>query len=239
MNWDDILKEQEQDPGFAPVPESKYPVRVEAAEATKASTGADMIKVQFGIVGGPFDTKKVFTNIVFSVGNPTAMRFTLRKLAALGVTKEILAAQNPTTAQIAGMILGAEAEAEVTLRPATEEYPAKNDVKSLKRLGAAIPDAPAPAPAPSTGGPPVPTPPAPAVPPPPPVPTPPTPPVPEPPAPPAPEPAPAPEPQPEPAPEAAPPIPTPPSEPVAEPEAAAPAPDVPPAPGEVDDEDPF
>src|SRR5690606_19482313 len=101
MNWDEILKEQESDPGFAPVPDGKYPVRVEKAEATKASTGADMIKTQFVIVGGPHDGKKVFTNIVFSYNNPTAMRFTLRKLKALGVTREYLAANNPSTDQIA------------------------------------------------------------------------------------------------------------------------------------------
>lgn len=170
MNWDDILKQQEQDPGFAPVPESKYPVRVEKAEATKASTGADMIKLQLVIMGGPYDTKKVFTNIVFSKDNPTAMRFTLRKLAALGVTREVLSAQNPSLAQIASMLEGATAEAEVTVR----EYEGEktNDVKSLRKLGETGPGTPSaagaapsvptpPAPTPDAATPPIPTPPAP------------------------------------------------------------------------------
>lgn len=162
MNWDEILREQESDPGFAPVPEGKYPVRVEKAEATKASTGADMIKTQFVIVGGPHDGKKVFTNIVFSYNNPTAMRFTLRKLKALGVTREYLAANNPSTDQIASMIVGATCEAEVTIREYEGEK--SNDVKSLRDLGEPG-GTPAPPITDSATAPPVPTvPPAPTIP---------------------------------------------------------------------------
>jgi hypothetical protein len=145
MNWDDILKEQESDPGFAPVPAGKYPVVVDNAEAVVASTGADMLKVQLSIEGGPFDSKKVFTNIVFTKNNPKAMRFTLRKLDALGVTREILANQNPAPSAIAAMITGVRCEADVTIRPASDEWEASNDVKALRKVGlSAVPDAPAP-----------------------------------------------------------------------------------------------
>lgn len=135
MDWDKILDEQAKDPGFAPVPAGKYPVRVEKAEAVKASTGNDMINITLVIEGGPYDTKKVFTRIVFALTSSTAMRFTLRKLAALGVTREVIAAQKPSVEQIASMLVGAKVEAEVEVRPATPEYDASNDVKSFRKLG--------------------------------------------------------------------------------------------------------
>lgn len=143
LNWDAILDEQAKDPGFAPVPESRYPVRVTKAEATKAQTGADMIKLEMVILGGPYDTKKLFTNIVFTTDNPTAMKFTLRKLAGLGVTKEIIATQKPSPAQIAAMVDGVVTEAEVTIRNWNDED--HNDVKMLRPFDGPIPAGTAPA----------------------------------------------------------------------------------------------
>jgi len=171
LDWDKILEDQASDPGFAPVPASKYPVRVDQVEATKASTGNDMLNLQCVIEGGPYDGKKVFTRIVFAKDNPTAMRFTLRKLAALGVTKEVIAAQKPSLEKIAQLITGARAEADVVVRPATEEFDASNDVKSFKRLGEPS-AAGSPVPAGAAAAPPAPPIPTPAAPPAPPIPTP-------------------------------------------------------------------
>ena len=148
MDWNQILDEQEKDPGFKPVPADKYRVRIDKAEAVKAGTGRDMLKLQCKIVGGPYDTKMVFTNIVFAPDNPNAVRFTLRKLKALGLSEELLRSQNPKPAQIATMIQGVEVEAEVTLRPATDEYEEQNDVKTFRSLTAA---AGVPAPPPVAG----------------------------------------------------------------------------------------
>ncbi len=135
LDWDKILEDQASDPGFAPVPASKYPVRVDAVDTTPASTGNEMLSLTLVIEGGPYDTKKVFTRIVFAKENPTAMRFTLRKLAALGVTKEVIAAQKPTITKIAELITGVRAEADVVVKPATTDFDASNDVKSFRRLG--------------------------------------------------------------------------------------------------------
>lgn len=144
MDWNKILDDAEKDPGFKPVPADKYRIRVDKAEAVVAGTGADMIKVQAKIIGGPYDTKVVFTNIVFSPGNPTATKFTLRKLKGLGISEETLRAQNPPPAVIATMIQGAEAEAEVVLKPATDQYEESNDIKAFRSLvgGSAVPAAP-------------------------------------------------------------------------------------------------
>lgn len=157
MNWDDILKAQEEDAGFGAVPAGKYTVRVVKGENVKASTGADMVKVEMEIEGGPYAGRKLWTNIVFTVDNPNAMRFTIRKLNGLGITKEIISTQKPTPAQIASMIVGVVSEAEVEVRQYNDED--RNDVKMFKRL-----DATAAAPAPKVskpGVPNIPTPPAP------------------------------------------------------------------------------
>lgn len=86
INWNDVLEEQAKDPGIGALPANKYNARVKKAEAVKASSGNPMIKLQLEVVGGPYDTRVVWTNIVFSTGNAKAMKYTLRKLAALGVT---------------------------------------------------------------------------------------------------------------------------------------------------------
>jgi len=155
IDWNKVLDDQEKDPGFKPVPTDKYRVRIDKAEAVKAGTGADMIKVQAKVVGGPYDTKMIFTNIVFTYDNPVAVKFTLRKLKGLGLSEEMLRAQNPSPAQIANMIVGVEAEADVVEKPATTEYEASNDIKGFRSLtaGAGVPAPPsvaaAPAPAPA------------------------------------------------------------------------------------------
>lgn len=140
MNWDKILKEQEAgDSEYGALPADTYRVRVKEASATKSSNGNPMVKITFSVVGGPYDGRLVFTQIVFSE-NPNAMRFTLRKLNALGITKEILATQNPSLEQIAKMIVLNECNAEVALGTYNDEP--SNDVKTLKPIaGGAVPTA--------------------------------------------------------------------------------------------------
>lgn len=148
IDWNTVLKEQESEPGFSAVPETSYDMIIDKAEATRASTGAPMIKVQAKIEGGPYDGRIVFTNIVFS-DNATAMKFTLRKLNGLGVSKETLAAHNPSVPQIATMIEGVRFIGEVVKRPYEGED--RNDIKSFKAPagGTAAPLPPKPAGVPS------------------------------------------------------------------------------------------
>lgn len=137
MNWDEVLRKQEEEGGdFDALPADTYDVVVHEAEAVTASTGAPMIKTVLKVEGGPYDGRQVWTNIVFSE-NVTAMRFTLRKLDALGLSKETIMAQNPSVSTIAKMITGARARAEVQIRQYEGED--RNDVKSFKRADGAAP----------------------------------------------------------------------------------------------------
>jgi hypothetical protein len=158
MDWNKILEEQEHDPGYTPVPKGKYTVRVVKAEAVKTGKGDDMLKIVTQVVGGPYDTKQIWTNIVFATSNPKAMRFTLRKLSALGVTREILGTQNPPPERIADMIIGAECEAEVSVTEYQGEQ--RNDIAAFRVVS---PGAEATPSIPTSAVPPAPTIPAPSV----------------------------------------------------------------------------
>lgn len=131
LNWDSILDEQEEvDAEFAAIPAQTYTVEVDTAEAVTASTGNRMIKCTLRVQGGPYNGRLLWTNIVFATNNPNAMKFTLRKLRAMGVTKEWLATHNPSVEQIAEKIEGVIVEAEVEKKPYNGSE--TNDVKGFK-----------------------------------------------------------------------------------------------------------
>lgn len=152
LNWGSILDEQDDssDGGYGAIPANTYRVIVKDATPKVASTGSKMLNLTLQVQGGPYDNRLVWTNIVFAVDNPTAMKFTLRKLAALGLTREWLAEVNPGVDLIAAKLVGAVADANVEVRQWNGED--RNDVKSFTRVTNAAPAAPkaatVPAPAP-------------------------------------------------------------------------------------------
>lgn len=149
LDWDSILEEQEEaDSEFAAIPANTYTVEVDSAEAVTAQSGNKMIKCTLRVQGGPYNGRLLWTNIVFATGNPVAMKFTLRKLRALGVTKEWLAAHNPSVEQIAAAIEGKVVDAEVEQKPYNGEM--TNDVKGFKAVSGG---AGSPAPAAASSGP--------------------------------------------------------------------------------------
>lgn len=151
LDWNKILDEQDGgDDEFAPLPVGPYNVVVEDAEARTASTGRQMLNLSMKVQGGPYDNRMVWTNVVFTPDNPKAMRFTLKKLKALGITAEWLAQESPAIELIAKKAIGARIVAEVTQREWEGEM--RNDVKSLKARTDAAPEATADIPTPDAGG---------------------------------------------------------------------------------------
>lgn len=148
MDWDKILADVDEEGGsgdFEVLPKNKYPVIVDECEATTASTGAKMLKLTLKVEGGPYNDRLLWTNIVFSVNNPKAMGFTLRKLSALGISREFIASNNPSLEQLAKMLPGQRAIADVTVKP--YEGADTNDVKGFRSVegNAAMPSMPKPA----------------------------------------------------------------------------------------------
>lgn len=142
LNWDDVLggvKEYEESPDakqsgdFEALPKGPYEVVVQEADKQIASTGKDMIKVRVQVASGPYANRVLFNYIVFSKDNPKAMRMTLERLAAFGLTREFIATQKPSVPQIAELLVGRKATAVVGIQE-NGEYKGRNEIKSFRAL---------------------------------------------------------------------------------------------------------
>jgi hypothetical protein len=164
LNWDDVLgavdADEKENPStsndFEALPTGPYNVVVQEAEKQVASTGKDMIKLRVQVTDGPYANRILFNYIVFSQDNPKAMRMTLERLAAFGVTRETIAAHRPSISQIADMLVGQRAIARVDIQK-SGDYAGRNEIKGFKPLDGAAPVA-APAPAAQPGVPNIPQP---------------------------------------------------------------------------------
>lgn len=169
LNWDDVLgdvdKEEKENPSkgsgdFDALPKGPYEVVVQEAEKMVSKTGKDMIRVKVQVLNGPYANRVLFNYIVFAKENPKAMRLTLERLAAFGITREIIATAKPSIPQIAEMLEGLSAVAVVGIQ-ASGEYKGSNEIKAFRPLkdGAPTPTLPtASAPAKPAGVPNIPTP---------------------------------------------------------------------------------
>lgn len=158
LNWDDVLGEVEtyeeenkdelkNENSFEAIPKGNYNVVVSDTLSKPSSTGKEMIKLDLQVTDGPYVNRRLFNYIVFSPENPKAMRLTLTRLAAFGVTREFIASNRPSVSQIADLLVGRKAVAVVGIQ-AAGEYKGSNEVKSFRAIeGAeqAAPSAPKPA----------------------------------------------------------------------------------------------
>jgi hypothetical protein len=140
LNWDDLLgqveTEEKENPDkgdFDAIPKGNYNIVVKEAEKQVSKSGKDMIKVQVQITDGPYANRVLFNYIVFSPESPKAMRMTLIRLAAFGITREFIATTRPSIGAIADLLEGRKAVAVVGIQ-AEGEYKGTNEVKSFKVL---------------------------------------------------------------------------------------------------------
>ncbi len=152
LNWDDVLgeveeeekqreKEGKSDNDFDALPKGNYEVVVRDTLSKPSSTGKEMIKLELQVTSGPYANRVLFNYIVFSTDNPKAMRMTLNRLAALGLTREFIATQKPSVGHIAELLVGRKAIAQVGIQE-SGEYKGSNEVKGLKPLEGADQAAP-------------------------------------------------------------------------------------------------
>jgi hypothetical protein len=100
--WAELYAESgANSPQFEVLPVGTYPVFVDSAEATRASTGREMLKIKYKVAEGhPNAGRTIYNNIVLVEENPVAMSIFFRHMAAMGVGENFWAA-NPSFAQIA------------------------------------------------------------------------------------------------------------------------------------------
>ena len=162
INWDELVSTANE----AAKPPSQGPVRlrVESCEWKTASTGREMLKFRYKIVGGPDDGKPVFSQLVLSTDNPTALVMFMSGVRAHGVDPGSFKAVSHE--QIPDLFVGKEVGAELDTSRVWNNQP-QVDVKNYTLIGGAAPSmsvppalqatppapeaGPAPAPAPEAG----------------------------------------------------------------------------------------
>lgn len=126
INFQQLM--QEATTGFEPVPDDQYTVQVEKANADKpTSTGKPMIKVEYRILGGPHDGRKLFDQFVISPENPNALGFFFENLATFGLDANFFS-QNPPLELVAQTLVGRQA----VVTTGTREWKGRvqNDIQS-------------------------------------------------------------------------------------------------------------
>lgn len=141
IDWNSELNKVEE--GTKPISEGPHSFRVvEAKPAKAASSGNPMIRISAKVEGGPDDGKVAYVNLVFPFDNARAMKMTLRRLNGLGISSELLKAENPSIEQIAAKLIGRLATGQVTHREWNGEV--QNDVDFMgSATPGGVPDAPA------------------------------------------------------------------------------------------------
>ena len=127
-NWD--LVQDDSPKEFTPLPDGWYDARITGSEikTTKAGNGR-YISLRYDVIGSEYAGRVVFSNI--TINNPSA--------AAEGIGRKQLS----QIAMAGGMtslprdtdeLIGLNIKIKVTIRAATEEWGASNDVKDWKPL---------------------------------------------------------------------------------------------------------
>ena len=136
FNVEDLPEDQMGD--FEPIPAGDYTAKITDADLrdTRAGTG-QLIAIRYDILGPTHQGRVVWSNINIRNPNPKAEEIGRQQLGS------ILRAIGLTSLTDTDQLIGGELAIKVTVKPATEQYKAGNEVKGFK----AISGSPAPAPA--------------------------------------------------------------------------------------------
>jgi Protein of unknown function (DUF669) len=114
VNWSD-LKTTADDAGFEPLPANDYDVVIDTAAAKQASSGKNMISVQFKVESGPYQGRSLWNQFVISPENANALAFFFRHMAALGLNSEYFKAEPPLE-RVAADLIGRRCMVKVSIR---------------------------------------------------------------------------------------------------------------------------
>jgi len=141
INWGSEL--DKVDEATKPIAEGVHTFRIVEAKPTKASSsGNPMIRLSAKVEGGPDEGKVAFVNLVFPFDNPRAMKMTLRRLSGLGISAELLKAENPSIEQIAAKLIGRSSNGTVAHREWNGETQNDVDFMNTGAVPNVVPDAP-------------------------------------------------------------------------------------------------
>lgn len=145
--WADLQKAA-GDAAFEPLPVGTYDVTVDTAEATQSSSGKDMIKVKFKVLGGPHEGRGLFNQFVISPDSANALAFFFRHMAAFGLDEKYFAT-NPQLEAVAAALVGKVCRVKVSIREWQGQDRNQVDAVMPPTPGTATVAAPAPTPMPT------------------------------------------------------------------------------------------
>lgn len=135
VTWSQLIEEagDEVADSFDPLPEAVYDLEVVEARHTKTKTtpSKDMWAVQYKVIGGSFNNRRIFNNIVLTLDNQKALGFYFRNMGAHGLTRDYFNT-NPTNEAIASALKGRRVRAQVVQKPYQGET--KNEIKNYRKL---------------------------------------------------------------------------------------------------------
>lgn len=163
ISWDQLIEEAGDTlaTNFDPLPADDYDLEVVEASHVKTKTvpSKDMFKIQAKVVGGAFNNRRIFDNIVLVTDSKQALGFFFRKMGAMGLSMDYFKSK-PSNEAIASALKGRKFRAKIGQR--TYQGEIQNEIKNYypPRAGesaVAAPAGSAPAPVPGASAPPVPS----------------------------------------------------------------------------------
>lgn len=154
ISWDELIEAAGDTVAttYEPITPNDYDLEVVEAEYKKATTGKDMWKVQSKIIGGTFNNRRIWDNVVLDPGN---LPWFFEKMAAMGLTLDYFKTK-PDNNAVANALKGRKFRAKIVQKTHNGEI--QNEIKKYL-AGVAVtpppaasstpPPAPAPAPAPA------------------------------------------------------------------------------------------
>jgi len=127
-NHDLVLDDEPRE--YTPVPDGWYDARIMGAElkTTKAGNGR-YISVRYDITGNEYAGRVVFGNVTINNPNAAAEAIGRRQLSQIALAGGMSALPSDTDE-----LVGMDLKVKVTVRPATEQYAASNDVRDWKPI---------------------------------------------------------------------------------------------------------
>lgn len=157
-SWNALIEEAgDAAEGFEVLPASDYDLKITKCEAKMSSTGKLMFALTNEVQAGPYKGRKLWSNIVVSHDNPTALGIFFRQMNALGIDKSYFST-NPSDSQVAEALLNREFRGQVVIKAWQGQD--RNEIKAYFPISKtaespapppppSIPQAAAPAPAPA------------------------------------------------------------------------------------------
>ena len=135
ISWDQLMQEAGDDAvdTFEPLPEATYDLEVVEAKHTKTKTtpSKDMWAVQYKVIGGAYNNRRIFNNIVLTLDNQKALGFFFRNMAAHGLTRDFFNTK-PTNEAVASALKGRRTRGQVVQKPYNGEM--KNEIKGYRAV---------------------------------------------------------------------------------------------------------